>query len=231
MNKKKNASSPLVTSLFRAHPWHGVDIGEDAPEVVNSYIEMLPTDTIKYELDKASGLLRVDRPQKFSSMPPMLYGFIPRTYSGKASAEYCNKKTGRTDIVGDSDPIDICILTERPILKSNILVPAVVIGGFRMIDNNEADDKIVAYLKGDMVYTEWEDITDIPVVFVERLRHYFLTYKDIPGKEKHLAEITHIYNKEEAYEVIRRGRKDYDANFSDLTDIFNEVAGKMGGIF
>ncbi len=199
--------------IYRAYPWHGVDVGPDAPETVNTYIEMLPTDTIKYELDKESGLLKVDRPQKFSSMPPMLYGFIPRTYSGSKSAEYCNKKTNRTDIVGDGDPLDICVLTDRPISNSNILVPAVVVGGLRMIDNNEADDKIVAYLKGDIIYSGWEDIVDIPGELLERLRHYFITYKDIPGKEKHLAEITHVYNKEEAYEVIRCGRKDYDNKF------------------
>ncbi len=203
---------------FRAHPWHGVHIGVDAPEVVNAYIEMLPTDTVKYELDKKSGLLKVDRPQKFSSMPPMLYGFIPRTYSGPRSAEYCNKKTGRTDIIGDADPVDICILTERPITSSNILVPGVVIGGFRMIDNNEADDKIIAFLKGDMVYSEWQDIADVPEKLIERLRHYFLTYKDIPGTKQHLAEITQIYNKEEAYEVIRRGRRDYDEKFFSAVD-------------
>lgn len=208
---------PQLHRQFRAHPWHGVDIGDDAPEVVNSYIEMLPTDTIKYELDKKSGLLKVDRPQKFSSMPPILYGLIPQTYSDAQSAEYCNKKTGRTDIVGDHDPLDICVLTERPILHSNIIVPAVVIGGFRMIDNNEADDKIVAFLKGDMVYSEWEDIADVPEKLIERLRHYFLTYKDIPGNEKHLAQITHIYNKEEAYEVIRRGQKDYVKKFGSST--------------
>lgn len=199
--------------MFKAHPWHGVDVGEDAPELVNAYIEMLPTDTIKYELDKKSGMLKVDRPQKFSSMPPMLYGLIPQTYSGKRSAEYCMKKTGRDDIVGDHDPIDICILTERPITSSNIIVPGVVIGGFRMIDNNEADDKIIAFLKGDMVYSEWEDIADVPEKLIERLRHYFLTYKDIPGTERHLAEITQTYNKEEAYEVIRRGRRDYEDKF------------------
>jgi len=199
--------------MYKAHPWHGVDIGEDAPEMVNAYIEMLPTDTIKYELDKESGMLKVDRPQKFSSMPPMLYGLIPQTYSDKRSAEYCMKKTGRDDIIGDHDPIDICILTERPITSSNIIVPGIVIGGFRMIDNNEADDKIIAFLKGDMVYSEWEDIADVPEKLIERLRHYFLTYKDIPGTERHLAEITQTYNKEEAYEVIRRGRRDYEEKF------------------
>lgn len=196
--KDKRVSS-LMGLLFRAHPWHWVDIGEDAPEIVNAYIEMVPTDTVKYELDKASGLMKVDRPQRFSSMPPMLYGFIPRTYSGERSAEYCNKKTGRTDIVGDSDPVDICVLTERPITKSNILVPAAVIGGFRMIDNNEADDKIVAYLRGDIVFEKLEDITDVPKPLIERLLHYFLTYKDIPGSKRHRTEITGIYNREEAF--------------------------------
>jgi len=143
----------------------------------------------------------------------MLYGLIPQTYSDKRSAEYCMKKTGRDDIIGDHDPIDICILTERPITSSNIIVPGIVIGGFRMIDNNEADDKIIAFLKGDMVYSEWEDIADVPEKLIERLRHYFLTYKDIPGTERHLAEITQTYNKEEAYEVIRRGRRDYEEKF------------------
>ena len=228
MKKKNNEPVwSLMGLLFRAHPWHGVDTGEDAPEIVNAYIEMVPTDTVKYELDKTTGLLKIDRPQRFSSMPPMLYGFIPQTYSDKYSAEYCNKKTGRTDIIGDGDPVDICVLTERPISKSNILVPAVVIGGLRMIDNNEADDKIVAYLKNDALFRKWEDITDVPEELIERLKHYFLTYKDIPGSEKHRTEITGIYNKEEAYEVIRRGRKDYDQKFSGIEELLNEALRKM----
>ncbi len=227
MAKKEERVSSLMGLLFRAHPWHGVDIGEDAPEIVNAYIEMVPTDTVKYELDKASGLLKVDRPQRFSSMPPMLYGFIPRTYSGERSAEYCNKKTGRTDIIGDSDPVDICVLTERPITKSNILVPAVVIGGIRMIDNNEADDKIVAYLRGDIVFEKWEDISDVPKPLIERLTHYFLTYKDIPGSERHRTEITGIYNREEAFEVIRRARKDYDNKFSGIEDTLTDALKKL----
>jgi inorganic pyrophosphatase len=216
MAADKNLDFNLISSLFRAHPWHGVDVGNDAPAVVNSYIEMIPTDTIKYKLDKKSGLLIVDRPHKYSSMPPMLYGLIPQTYCHNYTAEFCNAKTGRNDIIGDDDPLDICVLTERPISSANILVPAVVIGGFRMIDNNEADDKIVAFLKGDMVYGEWHDITDVPVKLIERLKHYFLTYKDIPGTEKHVSVITHVYNKDEAYEVIKRSRKDYDETFIGL---------------
>ncbi len=211
----------LMGLMFRAHPWHGVDVGSEAPAIVNAYIEMVPTDTVKYELDKESGLLKVDRPQRFSSMPPMLYGFIPRTYSGASSAEFCNQKTKRSDIKGDGDPLDICVLTERPITKSNILVPAVIIGGIRMIDNNEADDKLVAYLRNDIIFQKWKDISDVPAPLIERLRHYFLTYKDIPGSEKHQAEIAGIYNKEEAYEVIRRGRLDYDSKFAGIKEALN----------
>jgi inorganic pyrophosphatase len=223
MKNQRGQISGLMGLLFSAHPWHGVEIGTDAPEIVNTYIEMTPTDTVKYELDKKSGLLKVDRPQKFSSMPPMLYGFIPRTYSGRKSAEYCNKKTGRVDIKGDEDPIDICVLTERPISSNNIVVPAVVIGGIRMLDNDEADDKIVAFLRGDLIYSGWEDINDIPPELIERLKHYFLTYKDIPGKQRHIAEITHVYNREEAYEVIRRGHKDYEEKFSGIEDLLTEA--------
>ena len=216
----------LIGSLFRAHPWHGVDVGDEAPAIVNSYIEMTPTDAIKYELDKKSGLLIVDRPQKYSSMPPMLYGLIPQTYCHKHTAELCIKKTSRHDIIGDNDPLDICVLTERPISSGNILVPAVVIGGFRMIDNNEADDKIIAFLKGDMVYGEWQDISDVPVKLIERLKHYFLTYKDIPGTEKHVSEITHVYNKDEAYDVIDRSRKDYDETFIGLKALSDDLKNK-----
>ncbi len=211
----------LMTLLYNAHPWHGIELGKESPEVVNSYIEMVPTDTVKYELDKASGLLKVDRPQKFSSMPPMLYGLLPQTYCGKRIADFCNEKTNRTDIVGDKDPLDICVLTERPITQSNIIVPAVVIGGFRMIDNNEADDKIIAYLKNDLVYSEWHDINDVPVILIERLKHYFLTYKDIPGQKKHVCEISHTYDRQEAHQVILKSCEDYSEKFSGLDTFTN----------
>jgi inorganic pyrophosphatase len=198
---------------YRAHPWHGVFIGEDAPEIVTTYIEMVPSDNIKYELDKDSGLLKVDRPQKFSSMPPMLYGFIPQTYCGEKIAEFCMEKISRSGIKGDGDPLDICVMTERPITHSNLLITAIPIGGFRMIDGDEADDKIVAYMKGDVVYSQWKDITDVPESLIERLRHYFLTYKDIPGPEKRQCEITHTYNKDEAHQVIQKSVEDYKNSF------------------
>lgn len=217
-----NRSDPIMGImglLFRAHPWHGVEIGEQAPEIINTYVEMVPTDTVKYELDKKSGLLKVDRPQKFSSMPPMLYGLVPKTYCGNKVAEFCREKTNRDNIVGDGDPLDICILTERPISHGDIIVPAVVIGGFRMIDNKEADDKIIAYMRDDMVYSGWQDINDVPKMMLERLRHYFLTYKDIPGTREHVSEITHVYDKEEAIEVIKRAQSDYEDKFMGIDSL------------
>lgn len=201
---------------YKSHPWHGISIGDDTPATVAAFIECVPTDTVKYEIDKSTGYLKVDRPQKFSNVIPALYGFIPQTYSDELVAEYCRSKTGRNDIVGDHDPVDICVLTEKNITHGDILVQAVPIGGFRMIDGGEADDKIIAYLKNDQVYEGWEDVNDIPASIVERLKHYFLTYKTMPGQLASNCEITHTYGKDEAHELIRRSMKDYLNQFGKI---------------
>jgi inorganic pyrophosphatase len=200
---------------FMAHPWHGISQGSDAPVIVNAFIEMTPSDSVKYEIDKATGFLKVDRPQKFSNIVPALYGFIPRTYCAEQVAEYCMAKTGKQNISGDKDPIDICVLTERNITHGNILVPAIPIGGFRMIDGGEADDKIIAILKGDDVYNTWKALEDCPDALINRLKHYFLTYKQMPGEAvtKHV-EITHVYGKAEAHEIISRSINDYNEHYS-----------------
>ena len=194
---------------FQAHPWHGINIGEDAPNELMTFIEMTPHDSVKYEIDKASGFIKVDRPQKFSNIVPALYGFVPQTYCAEEVAEFCMEKSGRKNIVGDGDPLDICVLTERNITHGNIIVPAIPIGGFRMIDDGEADDKIIAVLKGDAVFEEWKDIMDCPKSIIDRLRHYFLTYKNIPGESNTRVEIDTVYGKEEALEVISRSCIDY----------------------
>nr|WP_258543782.1 inorganic pyrophosphatase [Parvicella tangerina] len=201
---------------YQSHPWHGINLGDDAPEVVMSFIEMTPSDTVKYEIDKESGFLKVDRPQKFSNIVPALYGFLPQTYCSEKVAERCNEKTGRTDIVGDEDPLDIIVLTDRNITHGNIIVPAIPIGGFRMIDDNEADDKIIAVLKGDQIYSGYNDVSDLPQTVVNRLRHYFLTYKNIPGEESAKVEIAETYGKEDALEVIRRSREDYASVYGNI---------------
>ncbi len=209
MKKKIDPIGRLMDLRYKTHPWHGIDIGDDAPQLITSFIEMVPTDTVKYEIDKKSGFLTIDRPQKFSSILPALYGFIPQTYCGEKVAKKSNDALKRPDIIGDGDPLDICILTEKEITHGDILLQARPIGGFRMIDGNEADDKIIAVLKGDAVYGSYKDISDAPDGVVDRLKHYFLTYKDMPGVEKRDIEITHTYGINEAHEVINSAMDDY----------------------
>ena len=201
---------------FRAHPWHGVSIGKDAPRVVTTYIEIVPTDTVKYEVDKTTGILRMDRPQLYSNVCPSLYGFIPRTLCAERVGALCAERTGRSRILGDGDPMDVCVLTEKEISHGDILVQAIPIGGLRMIDGEEADDKIVAVLSGDASYGSFRDIADCPAPLVDRLRHYFLTYKQGPDRSSHPVEITHVYGRDEAHEVIGRSQEDYAAHLPDF---------------
>jgi inorganic pyrophosphatase len=215
---KENAEplAKLFGLLFKAHPWHGVSIGDDAPEVVSAYIEIVPTDTVKYEMDKSTGILSIDRPQRFSNVCPAPYGLVPQTYCGERVADLFSKRSGRLGIIGDGDPLDICVLTEKDISHSDILLRAVPIGGLSMIDGDEADDKIVAVMKDDVAYGGWQDIKDIPRAVVDRLQHYFLTYKNAPGALKSKTEITQIYGREEALAVIRASHEDYQRRFPDI---------------
>ncbi len=212
----------LMGLRYKSHPWHGVSIGNDAPKILTSYIEVVPTDTVKYEVDKVSGYLRIDRPQKYSNVVPALYGFVPQTYCGEKIAEFCMEKSGKKNIKGDGDPLDICVLTEKNIPHGDILAVARPIGGIRMIDGNEADDKIVAVLRNDVVYSKYNDITELPEMVVKRLKHYFLTYKNMPGIEKHV-EIIDVYSVEEAHEVIRCSIEDYGKKFEFLNDALSKV--------
>lgn len=180
---------------------------------------MVSTDTVKYEVDKDSGYLKIDRPQKYSTTIPALYGFIPQTYSGTRVAAISNKTLERNDVIGDGDPVDVCVLTEKAISHGDILVKAKPIGGMRMIDNNEADDKIICVLAHDAVYGQIDDISGLPPMVVERLRHYFLTYKDLPGAKRNV-EITHIYGAQEAKEVIVASVEDYNDRFNNLEAMF-----------
>ncbi len=199
----------LMGLRYKSHPWHGVDIGDHAPGQVTSFIEMVPTDTVKYEVDKRSGYLKIDRPQKFSNVVPALYGFLPQTFCGKRVGAYCMDKTGRQDIEGDGDPLDIVVLTEKAITHGDILVDAIPVGGFRMLDGNEADDKIISVLRDDATYGLIKDISELPDIVIDRLRHYFLTYKNIPGRESAKTDIPQVYGNQEAQEVIEAAMGDY----------------------
>jgi inorganic pyrophosphatase len=199
----------------RAHPWHGVATGPDPPRVVTAYVEIVPTDTVKYEMDKATGILRIDRPQQYSNVCPSLYGFIPRTLCAERVGELCASRTGRAGVVGDGDPMDVCVLTEKTITHGDILITAIPIGGLRMIDGDQADDKIIAVLQRDEVHGALRDIGECPLALLDRLRHYFLTYKQSPDLPARRVEIAAVYGRDEAHEAIERSRQDYRAHFPD----------------
>ncbi|CAI4033350.1 Inorganic pyrophosphatase [Nitrospira tepida] len=216
----------LMGLMFKAHPWHGVPIGEKAPEVVTAYIEIVPTDTVKYEVDKASGFLKVDRPQRFSNFCPVYYGLVPQTFCGERVAELFAKRAKRKQMIGDGDPLDICVLTEKTIPHSDILLTALPIGGLSMADGGEADDKIIAVMKEDAVYGGYTDIADCPLTLIDRLQHYFLTYKSAPGTTQHKVEITSVYGREEALNVIRASHEDYREKFPELETFWSKGAAK-----
>jgi inorganic pyrophosphatase len=197
----------MLVDRFRPHPWHGLEVGPEPPDVLNAFIEITPFDFMKYEVDKISGYLRVDRPQRSSAQPPTLYGFVPRTY--------CDERVRRLAPAskrGDGDPIDICVLSERPFARNEVIVRARLIGGLQMIDHEEADDKLISVVENDYVWGKARTITDVPSVFVERLQHYFLTYKLVPG-EKSEAQIAKVYGRDHARKVVRAAMADYDEHF------------------
>jgi inorganic pyrophosphatase len=196
-------------SRARAHPWHGLPVGDGAPEVVEAYVEITPFDAVKYEIDKRTGYLRVDRPQGSSALPPTLYGFIPRTYCDARVAAL----TPAADR-GDRDPLDVCVLSEQRIDRADIVLTARVVGGIRLLDGGEADDKIVAILASDRVYDEVDELADLPRAVVDRIVHYFATYKlDVGPPGDNTIEVVGTYGAAEARAVVRAAMDDYAAAF------------------
>jgi len=207
VGKRHISETAISYQAYRPHPWHGLSAGPDAPRVVNVFVEITPYDLIKYEVDKVSGYLRVDRPQRTSAQHPALYGFIPRTYCAE---RVCKLAPGAKR--GDGDPLDICVLSERAITRNEIIVRCRVIGGLQMIDRGEADDKIIAILEGDYVWGEARGLSDVPPVLVERLQHYFSTYKMAPGVEAPI-KINRVYERDHAAKVVMAAMADYQDAF------------------
>jgi len=194
-------------SRSRPHPWHGLGPGEDAPAEVQVYVEITPFDLVKYEIDKRSGYLRVDRAQRTSSLPPALYGFIPQTYTASRVAALMEGASG-----GDLDPLDICVMSERPITRAEVILSARVVGGIPMLDGGLADDKIIGVLQGDPVFGHVREIEHIPEVLVERLRHYFATYKSRPEGADEI-RVGEPYGRTHAQTVVGAALEDYRAQF------------------
>jgi inorganic pyrophosphatase len=193
---------------WRPHPWHGLEAGPALPHMIHAYIEITPYDLIKYEVDKLTGYLHVDRPQRTSSMPPTLYGIIPQTY--------CGRRVGALSPGvewGDGDPLDVCVVSERPIDRGEIVLTARVVGGIQTIDNGRADDKIVAVLHKDNFWGDVTDISQLPSRLVERLQHYFSTYKLLPNELDQVV-LGPVYDSKHAEKVVMASIADYEEQFA-----------------
>ena len=202
-------SFPHPFYRWRPHPWHGLETGPNPPQLVHAYIELTPYDRVKYEIDKKTGYLVVDRPNLTSSSAPTLYGFIPRTF--------CGKRVGNMmppAVKGDGDPLDICVLSERMISNSEIVLKARVVGGLPMLDNGEADDKIIAILERDSMWGSVQDISELPVALVDRLRHYFATYKSLNLEDMNV-KVDKMYGRDHAFEVVQAAMEDYVEEFGE----------------
>ena len=173
------------------NPWHSVPIGKDAPAIVNGIIEIPKNTRAKYELDKVSGMLKLDRVLYSSVYYPANYGFIPQTF--------CD----------DNDPLDIVILSQIELVPLCI-VPAKVIGAMRMLDRGEADDKIIAVASKDMSVNHMNDIDELSDHFFKELRSFFEDYTKLENKE---VQVEEFQNKEVAMEIVNQSIEDYKKNF------------------
>ena len=173
------------------NPWHDVSAGENTPDVVTGIIEIPKGSRAKYELDKDSGLLILDRVLYSAVYYPHNYGFIPQTY--------CD----------DNDPLDILVLSQVDI-QPLCLVNAKVIGVMRMIDNGEKDDKIIAVADGDMSVMHINDIAELPDHLLREVRNFFETYKKLENKS---VVVEDFQSREVALEIIEQSFVDYKEKF------------------
>ena len=173
------------------NPWHHVSPGDNLPGVVNGIIEIPKGTRAKYELDKESGLLRLDRVFYSSVYYPANYGFIPQSY--------CE----------DKDPLDILILSQIDVVPMCI-VPGKVIGVMRMLDNGEADDKIIAVAEGDPSVSHINDISELPAHFISEMRSFFEDYKKL---EKKTVVVEEFLDRETAIKILQDSFKMYDDIF------------------
>lgn len=177
---------------MNTHPWHGITPGKKAPEIVNAIIEIPKESQQKYEVDKETGLLRLDRVLYSAVHYPGDYGFIPQT------------------LWDDNDALDIIILCGKPTYPLT-LTSVRVIGVLRMIDDDEKDDKIIGVYDTDPRYTEYNEITDIPKHTIEELKHFFETYKELQGKK---CTIVKILPKKDAHKDVEIGVQKYNEKFN-----------------
>ena len=177
--------------MYVLHPWHGAHYGNKSPEIVNALIEIPQGSRAKYEIDKTTGLLKLDRVVYSSFHYPVNYGFIPQTLGD------------------DGDPLDILVMCGEAI-QPLCLVEATVIGNMQMIDNGEKDDKIIAVATKDPTVNHITDVNELPKHFIAVLKNYFENYKVLENK---VVEIDEFQDKEAAYGIIKRAIDFYTKKF------------------
>ena len=177
--------------MYVLHPWHGAHYGNKSPEIVNALIEIPQGSRAKYEIDKTTGLLKLDRVVYSSFHYPVNYGFIPQTLGD------------------DGDPLDILVMCGEAI-QPLCLVEATVIGNMQMIDNGEKDDKIIAVATKDPTVNHITDVNELPKHFIAVLKNYFENYKVLENK---VVEIDEFQDKEAAYGIIKRAIDFYIKKF------------------
>jgi len=181
----------VFDDMTHFNAWHDVEIGNRVPEVVHAIIEIPKDGHIKYEMDKETGLLRLDRFLYSSDHYPGDYGFIPRT------------------LWDDGDPLDILVLTHRAVYPMT-LTSARVIGVIRMIDDDEKDDKLIAVYDNDPRYAEFREIKDVPKHTLKELKHFFERYKELQGKH---VKVLEILDKDAAWKDVEIAQKMYNAKY------------------
>jgi len=173
------------------NPWHDVERGEKSPNTVNGIIEIPKGSKGKYELDKTSGLLKLDRVLFSAVHYPAAYGFIPQTY--------CD----------DKDPLDILVICSVDVVPMCI-IEAKVIGVMQMVDQNEEDDKIIAVAANDVSVNHYNDISDLPPHTLLEMRRFFEDYKALEHKQ---VTVERFMGREDAYRIIDESIKLYNETF------------------
>jgi len=177
--------------MYVLHPWHGATTGDEAPQVVNALIEIPQGSKSKYEIDKKTGLLKLDRIIYSSFHYPVNYGFIPQTL-GK-----------------DGDPLDILVMCSESI-QPLCLVEAFVIGNMQMIDSGLIDDKIIAVAVRDPGVNYITNLNEVPQHIFKVLKNYFEQYKVLENKK---VEINDFQDKEKAFEIINESIQFYKETY------------------
>lgn len=186
---------PLKLNLMIQHPWHETSTGNNPPEFVNSIIEIPRGSRAKYEVDKESGLIKLDRVIYASMYYPLNYGFIPQTMGE------------------DHDPLDIVVLTQVSVVPL-CLVPSKVIGVMQMVDRGEADDKIIAVAEQDPSVSHINDVKDLPDYLTAELKHFFENYKTLENKK---VVVDEFLSKEKAFAIIEESIRYYNKNRKKLS--------------